>query len=205
MIRVADIPVRRVTGMEFVEGGTATGGQILRTVPGEWIADHWVGRIRRAAQCRSRTRRASGRLMQDFAGRVAVVTGGASGVGSAYARDSPRRVRTSCLPISIRVGSRRPRAEIDVLGSGRTSQCNAMSPRKRRFARSPTRLFDEFGAVHLLFNNAGVGLGEAQREDLGRYRSATGAGVSTSMCLAWFTALRPSSRGCWRAGRGRGH
>jgi acetoacetate decarboxylase len=42
---VADIPVRRVTGMQFVEGGTATGGQILRAVPGEWVADHWVGRF----------------------------------------------------------------------------------------------------------------------------------------------------------------
>lgn len=42
---VADITVRRITGMQFVEGGTATGGQILRTVPGEWVADHWVGRF----------------------------------------------------------------------------------------------------------------------------------------------------------------
>ncbi|MXO73620.1 transposase [Altererythrobacter aerius] len=42
---LADIPVRRLTGMEYVEGGTATGGQILRTVPGEWIAAHWVGRM----------------------------------------------------------------------------------------------------------------------------------------------------------------
>lgn len=42
---VADIPVRHITDMEFIEGGTMTGGQILRTVPGEWVADHWVGRF----------------------------------------------------------------------------------------------------------------------------------------------------------------
>lgn len=42
---LADIPVRKLVDMQFVEGGTATGGQLLRTVPGEWIAPHWVGRM----------------------------------------------------------------------------------------------------------------------------------------------------------------
>jgi acetoacetate decarboxylase len=42
---LADIPVRKLVEMEFIEGGTATGGQILRPVPGEWIAPHWVGRM----------------------------------------------------------------------------------------------------------------------------------------------------------------
>lgn len=41
---LADIPVRKLTGMEYVEGGTATGGILLQKVPGEWIAPHWVGR-----------------------------------------------------------------------------------------------------------------------------------------------------------------
>ncbi len=41
---LVDIPVRRITDMQYVEGGTATGGTLLRTVPGEWIAPHWVGR-----------------------------------------------------------------------------------------------------------------------------------------------------------------
>ena len=39
-----DLPVRRLIGMEYVEGATVTSGRILRTVPGEWIADQWVGR-----------------------------------------------------------------------------------------------------------------------------------------------------------------
>ena len=42
---LVDIPVRRLVGMEYVEGSTVTSGRILRTVPGEWIADHWVGRF----------------------------------------------------------------------------------------------------------------------------------------------------------------
>lgn len=42
---LVDIPVERLVSMEYVEGSTVTGGRILRTVPGEWIADHWVGRF----------------------------------------------------------------------------------------------------------------------------------------------------------------
>lgn len=39
-----DIPVRKLISMEYVEGGTQTSGVILSKVPGEFIADHWVGR-----------------------------------------------------------------------------------------------------------------------------------------------------------------
>jgi acetoacetate decarboxylase len=42
---MADIPVRKITSMNYVEGGTRTSGQILRTVPGDYIAEHWVGRF----------------------------------------------------------------------------------------------------------------------------------------------------------------
>lgn len=42
---LVDIPVERLVSMEYVEGSTKTGGQILTTVPDEWIADHWVGRF----------------------------------------------------------------------------------------------------------------------------------------------------------------
>jgi acetoacetate decarboxylase len=40
-----DIPVERLVSMEYVEGATVTSGRLLRTVPGEWIADQWVGRF----------------------------------------------------------------------------------------------------------------------------------------------------------------
>ncbi len=39
-----DIPVRRIVSMEYVEGATMTSGQILRTVPGDYIAPFWIGR-----------------------------------------------------------------------------------------------------------------------------------------------------------------
>lgn len=42
---LVDIPVERLVSMEYVEGSTVTSGRILRTVPGEWIADQWVGRF----------------------------------------------------------------------------------------------------------------------------------------------------------------
>ena len=42
---LVDLPVNRILNMEYVEGATVTGGQILRTVPGEWIAHQWVGRF----------------------------------------------------------------------------------------------------------------------------------------------------------------
>lgn len=41
---LVDIPVRKITGMQYVEGGSQTGGTLLRAVPGEWIQPHWVGR-----------------------------------------------------------------------------------------------------------------------------------------------------------------
>ena len=41
---LVDIPVRKLVDMQYVEGGTATGGQIVRAVPGEWIAPHWISR-----------------------------------------------------------------------------------------------------------------------------------------------------------------
>jgi acetoacetate decarboxylase len=33
-----DVPVRSVTGMQYVEGNTNTSGKILRAIPGEWLA-----------------------------------------------------------------------------------------------------------------------------------------------------------------------
>lgn len=42
---LVDIPVRRIVAMDYVEGATVTGGRILTSVPGEWIANQWVGRF----------------------------------------------------------------------------------------------------------------------------------------------------------------
>lgn len=42
---LVDIPVREIVDMEYVEGASQTSGEILRTVPGEWISAHWAGRF----------------------------------------------------------------------------------------------------------------------------------------------------------------
>lgn len=41
---LVDLPIRKLTSLNYVEGGTQTSGRILTTVPGSFIADHWVGR-----------------------------------------------------------------------------------------------------------------------------------------------------------------
>ncbi len=41
---LVDVPIRRIVSMDYVEGATNTSGQILRTVPGDYIAPFWVGR-----------------------------------------------------------------------------------------------------------------------------------------------------------------
>lgn len=41
---LVDVPIRRMVSMDYVEGATNTSGQLLRTVPGEYIAPFWVQR-----------------------------------------------------------------------------------------------------------------------------------------------------------------
>jgi acetoacetate decarboxylase len=41
---LVDVPIRRMVSMDYVEGATNTSGQLLRTVPGEFIAPFWIQR-----------------------------------------------------------------------------------------------------------------------------------------------------------------
>jgi len=41
---IADVPVRRLVKMEYSEGRSITGGEILEKVPGEWLQPFWMGR-----------------------------------------------------------------------------------------------------------------------------------------------------------------
>lgn len=41
---IVDVPIRRIVSLDYVEGATNTSGQILRTVPGSFIAPFWVQR-----------------------------------------------------------------------------------------------------------------------------------------------------------------
>ena len=41
---LVDVPIRKIISMDYVEGATNTSGQILQTVPGEFIRDFWCQR-----------------------------------------------------------------------------------------------------------------------------------------------------------------
>ena len=101
--------------------------------------------------------------MRDFRDRVAVITGGASGVGRALgarlaaagarvvlADIDQGRLDTTAAEIAGETGAQVIGIRVDVT----KAECvNALAD----------AVYDRFGAAHLLFNNAGVGLGEAQR------------------------------------------
>ncbi|MEM9730038.1 MAG: acetoacetate decarboxylase family protein, partial [Myxococcota bacterium] len=41
---LVDVPVRRIVSMELAEGASVTGGEVLQTVPGEWLEPFLVQR-----------------------------------------------------------------------------------------------------------------------------------------------------------------
>jgi len=102
--------------------------------------------------------------MRDFTGRVAVITGGASGVGRALgARLAAEGARVVLADID--------QARLDATAAEIAQDTGADVSGLRvdvSKAESVDALADavwaRHGATHLLFNNAGVGLGEAQRK-----------------------------------------
>lgn len=101
--------------------------------------------------------------MKDFKDRVAVITGGASGVGRALgeqlAAEGARvvladidqsRLDAAAREITGETGAEVIGLQVDVT---KAESVNSLAE----------AVWSRFGAVHLLFNNAGVGLGEAQR------------------------------------------
>jgi NAD(P)-dependent dehydrogenase (short-subunit alcohol dehydrogenase family) len=92
-------------------------------------------------------------MMQDFEGKVAIVTGGASGIGAAVARDLAER------------GARVVVADFD--GAHASSFADSLGTNARPFQldvadpEAVRAMVDfavaEFGALHLAVNNAGIG------------------------------------------------
>jgi NAD(P)-dependent dehydrogenase (short-subunit alcohol dehydrogenase family) len=98
--------------------------------------------------------------MQDFEGKVAVVTGGASGIGLALARGFAReRMRVVVADVE--------RAALDEVAAGLADAFGADNvlgvPTDVRDDDAVDALaaaaFERFGTVHVLCNNAGVGVG----------------------------------------------
>ena len=98
--------------------------------------------------------------MKDLEGRVAVVTGGASGVGRAI---GVRLVAEGAKVVLADINQERLDEAAASLGGG-TIGLKVDVTKEESVAALASSVFEQYGAVHLLFNNAGVGLGEAQRK-----------------------------------------
>ncbi|WP_109806302.1 SDR family NAD(P)-dependent oxidoreductase [Sphingosinithalassobacter portus] len=102
--------------------------------------------------------------MQDFSGKIAVVTGGASGVGKCLCSDLARAGAHVVIADIDPARLEAVRSEIDALGSGRVLALTCDVTKESSVQALAETVFAEFPTVHLLFNNAGVGLGESQRK-----------------------------------------
>lgn len=96
--------------------------------------------------------------MKNFNGKVAVITGGASGIG--------RGIAEHCLKADMKViladieDGALAQAEAELKAAGGTVLAVKTDVSKRGDVEALARkAFDSFGGVHLLFNNAGVAAG----------------------------------------------
>ncbi len=98
--------------------------------------------------------------MQDFKGKVAVITGGASGIGRAIGerlgREGVKLILADIEEPALETTVSELRAQgLEVVGE--VADVTNLASMQALAQRS----FDHFGEVHLLFNNAGVVLAEA--------------------------------------------
>ncbi|MGV3482242.1 MAG: SDR family NAD(P)-dependent oxidoreductase [Sphingobium sp.] len=101
--------------------------------------------------------------MRDFADRVAVVTGGASGVGRALCEQLARAGAKVVLADIDQARLDAVSAEIAADTGADVTGIRVDVTKADSVEALAEAIWARHGAVHLLFNNAGVGLGEAQR------------------------------------------
>lgn len=93
--------------------------------------------------------------MQEFQGRVAVITGAASGIGFALAERAAKEGMTVVLS-DVEAGALE-KAEASLRDRGHRVASQRLDVSKEAEVEAlAARVFEEFGAVHLLCNNAGV-------------------------------------------------
>lgn len=94
--------------------------------------------------------------MREFKGKVAVVTGGASGIGRAMA---DRLAREGMNIVLADIEGSALSAAVDEMKSGGASVIGVKTDvaRQDQLDALAARTISEFGAVHILCNNAGVG------------------------------------------------
>ncbi len=100
--------------------------------------------------------------MKDFRNKVAVITGGASGVGRAIGIRLGREGAKIVLADIEKGALETTVGELKALGIDAIGQATDVSKYESVEALAD-KSFGHFGGVHLLFNNAGVGIGEAAR------------------------------------------
>jgi NAD(P)-dependent dehydrogenase (short-subunit alcohol dehydrogenase family) len=94
--------------------------------------------------------------MQDFAGKVAVVTGAASGVGLGLSRTFVR-AGMSVAMLDIRDNKLKTAAEqVRPLGQGRVITIEADVSKHDSVEQAAQKVEREFGKIHVVCNNAGV-------------------------------------------------
>lgn len=96
--------------------------------------------------------------MEDFQGKVAVVTGGASGIGRALAEKSAQEGMKVVLADVEASALKQAEEEMRAGGADVLAVRTDVSKAEDVEALAQ-KAFDTYGAVHLLFNNAGVGGG----------------------------------------------
>ena len=101
--------------------------------------------------------------MRDFKGRVAVITGGASGVGRAIGTQLAAEGARVVLADIDQARLDATAAEITADTGGDVIGLKVDVTKAESVDALADAVWAHHGAVHLLFNNAGVGLGEAQR------------------------------------------
>ena len=96
--------------------------------------------------------------MKDFQGKVAVVTGAASGIGRALAEKCVREGVKVVLADVEEKALVQTNEELKALG-GDVQAVRTDVSKAEDVEALAQQAFDTYGAVHLLFNNAGVGAG----------------------------------------------
>ena len=138
--------------------------------------------------------------MKNFQNRVAVITGGASGFGREFANIGAGLGMKLVLADVQQDGLDKARAELEAQGAQVLAmRCDVRKAEEVQALADATMA--KFGAVHLVFNNAGVG---CRRPGMGKHASRLGVGVGRQPVGrdSWRTHLHEADAGM-RKGRRR--